>query len=707
MSVNLKNHRWSVSEADFAVRVMIPDLNGFFKNLPKLPDIPKGRTLVIEPGTRALVIDEGVIAGELRGGSYTLESFIQRLQFWKNRQVTVFLTREEDVPLQMTAESIPTLENVCFDIDYRWTIQIQNVSRFLDNLMGARNEVSIDELSSLLMPITNQAVRRTVGRIDFDTVKGPDFVNLLSDGMSSQLETRLTRYGLALTDLQSVEIQSDGDGLSERKGEQWLQLREVQMQRAASVVENEELKAKLEDINSKVPIRKQLRDAVSSDQFNKIQSKEEFAQSLLEIDKQRVLRKEERDELVEAYESRKEDRDQLREHLLATMDLHREQELEGLRVETDYAVRQKSLQKEIELSELANSEQAQQWRHELQKEREQAEHRRDQQHESVKAAWARAREARNQKRDDSWEGILHEQKMEGVRAELEVTKAERQSRVALIQVDLESRLAAEKLEVEKRQKDWELEHKEKRSSSQMERMQKLQDMNAQFAERQQRMRVEMENLKADSASNRELNRIQAMSNLSTEALVATAGANNAALLADLKKHESTQDAAKAQAAANPAAELNEERLRMYEKMNEAEKSKADAIADAYKMAMQSQQGNVQQMIGGLAQAATPAPQPPAGFPPPVAPAAAPPPMPGAETWHVSLNGQQLPGLQLAQVQQYIQSGQLTRESMVWKTGMPAWAPAGQFPELAHLFNAPGPPPMPGTPPADGAPPMPQ
>ena len=140
-----------------------------------------------------------------------------------------------------------------------------------------------------------------------------------------------------------------------------------------------------------------------------------------------------------------------------------------------------------------------------------------------------------------------------------------------------------------------------------------------------------------------------------------------------------RSAAKTQAAANPSAELNEERLRMYEKMNEAEKSKADAIAEAYKTAMQSQQGNVQQMIGGLAQASTPAPQVPVGFPLPMPPATAVPPMLGAETWHVSLNGQQSPGLQLAQVQQYIQSGQLTRESMVWKTGMPAWAPAGQAP----------------------------
>ena len=189
-----------------------------------------------------------------------------------------------------------------------------------------------------------------------------------------------------------------------------------------------------------------------------------------------------------------------------------------------------------------------------------------------------------------------------------------------------------------------------------------------------------------------------MSGLSTEALVATASGENAALLADLKKHEATQDAAKAQAALNPANEINAERLKMYEKLNDTERAKADAIAEAYKLAMQSQQGNVQQMIGGLAQAATPpAPQwsGVAGF---GMPGAAPPPMPAAETWHVSLNGQQSPALQLVQVQQYIQAGHVTRATMVWKTGMPAWLAAGQVVELAHLFQQSEPPPMPGGPP---------
>jgi len=69
-------------------------------------------------------------------------------------------------------------------------------------------------------------------------------------------------------------------------------------------------------------------------------------------------------------------------------------------------------------------------------------------------------------------------------------------------------------------------------------------------------------------------------------------------------------------------------------------------------------------------------------------------MSAADVWHVSLNGQQSPALQLAQVQQYIQQGQVNSTTMVWKTGMAAWMAAGQVPELAALVTAPpGPPPM--------------
>ncbi len=693
MSPNLKHDRWSVSDSDFAVRIIVPDLKGYFDNLPLLGNAPQGRTLVIEPGTRALVIEDGQLVGELLPGAYTLESFLERLQFWLKKQTTIFLVREEDVPLSGLVKSAPSMESVCLDVDYRWTIQIQNILSFMENLMGARESLSISELQDLLDPMVSQAIYSTIGHHPVDILTGPKLLEILDDGLRSQLEVKLQRYGLSFRDLQSARTHCENDSWQQRQGELWLEGRENQLQRAATKVESESLQTKLEDIRSKVPVLKELRDAVNSDKLNNLQSKDEFSKAVLEIDKNRVLRQEERDALVAAYEERKEDREQLRTHLLETMDLHREQELEELRVEMDYAVRQKSLQQEIELAQLSHSEEGLQWRHELQQEQERASHRRQQKHENVKARWERVREARQHKRDDSWQSILHDQKMDEVRADLEFARADRQRKLSLLQAEHQSQLAAEKLGVQKRQKEWELEYKQQKSTSQLERMQKLQEMNAQFTERQHRMQIEMENLKADGASKRELERIQVMGSLGTEALVATAGAENAALLADLKKHQATQDAVKAQAAANPAAELNEERLRMYEKMNDTERAKADAIAEAYKAAMHSQQGNVGQMIGGLAQASSP---------PPVAPLpgspSTPPPMPANHVWHVALNGQTSPALQLAQaqVQQYIQSGQITHESLVWKTGMVAWAPAGQITELAGLFGAGGPPPIPGS-----------
>jgi len=142
-------------------------------------------------------------------------------------------------------------------------------------------------------------------------------------------------------------------------------------------------------------------------------------------------------------------------------------------------------------------------------------------------------------------------------------------------------------------------------------------------------------------------------------------------------------------------------------MNATERAKADAIAEAYKMAMQAQSSNVNQMIGGLAQAATPSnhgiPGYPhaAHYPGPPSMSSPPPPMPPTDVWHYSIQGQASQPLNWAQFQHAIQAGQVTAATMVWKTGMPAWAAASQVPELMGYFRhhsppvsgPPGPPPV--------------
>lgn len=71
----------------------------------------------------------------------------------------------------------------------------------------------------------------------------------------------------------------------------------------------------------------------------------------------------------------------------------------------------------------------------------------------------------------------------------------------------------------------------------------------------------------------------------------------------------------------------------------------------------------------------------------------PPPLPQQVAFHVAINGQQQGPFPLEVLQQKIAAGQLTATTLVWRTGLSGWIPAGQAPELAPLFAA-VPPPLP-------------
>jgi len=77
----------------------------------------------------------------------------------------------------------------------------------------------------------------------------------------------------------------------------------------------------------------------------------------------------------------------------------------------------------------------------------------------------------------------------------------------------------------------------------------------------------------------------------------------------------------------------------------------------------------------------------------LAPSAAPPPLPASVKLHVAMNGQQAGPFDLATIQQHVNSGSVTRTTLVWKAGMAGWVAADTVPELQSLF-ASLPPPLP-------------
>lgn len=70
----------------------------------------------------------------------------------------------------------------------------------------------------------------------------------------------------------------------------------------------------------------------------------------------------------------------------------------------------------------------------------------------------------------------------------------------------------------------------------------------------------------------------------------------------------------------------------------------------------------------------------------------PPPLP---VFYIALEGRQAGPFGMDILKQKVASGEMTRETLVWRTGMDQWQPAGQVSDLAQLF-ADMPPPLPGT-----------
>ena len=70
----------------------------------------------------------------------------------------------------------------------------------------------------------------------------------------------------------------------------------------------------------------------------------------------------------------------------------------------------------------------------------------------------------------------------------------------------------------------------------------------------------------------------------------------------------------------------------------------------------------------------------------------PPPLPG-NTFFVAINGQQQGPHSLQVIQQLVQQGSVSRDTLVWKQGMAAWTKANDVTELSSLFGA-APPPLP-------------
>lgn len=636
MSKPVEENRWSAPADQFVTQIQLADVPGFFS-----------KKLTIEPGTRALMIENGQFLGEVPAGSYTLETLSERLLPWHRKQTTVILARQEDVTLEISCSDVPTAENLLVAAEVRLTVQMEDVAMFHRNLLGRQTEFSTSDLQSALQPLIEQALWDSIGRMSITELSGPQVRGDLDAAIEQALGISMRRYGLRFGQVQTVSVRHDRyDQQRQKMGEAWLWKEGVEKQKQIDEIYSEselrkirrqertnELALLAEEVAGdreegevaakvrRIGIRNKLREAVLSERFDEIKNVEEMAKMVQEQDKAKSLREQEKEELVELYREKKEDRQSARRHLLNKLDLDRTVEMENVRNDCEHSLKMKTLDHEMSLARRVESEENRRWLETLEKESRQAEHHRQEQGKQIQQQREWTKQEALDRRDDQWEELLHEQRTDRVRADLEVARAERGLRVDQMRHESELTQQTDILQFQKRQAEFSRENELKTFANQIEKLQALQHLEQDqlrfqqdMTERKSRLDAELEALGEDKASERILARMQAAKDLGVEALIATADSDKAQMLADLEKHKAseqtkqvtsealTQQKAETDKALDAQQKASEaERAKLQDRLVDSADAKADAIVQAYRDAMAAQQQTAQQALSSMGQ----------------------------------------------------------------------------------------------------------
>ncbi|MAT15966.1 MAG: hypothetical protein CMJ46_11935 [Planctomyces sp.] len=613
----LTDNRWVAGDEEFAVRIDVKDVPGFFS-----------KEVVVEPGTRALFLENGILLGEVPPGKHQLQTISDTFAFWTKKKTTLILAKEKEVAIDLSFSELRSKEMLTINASMRLTVGIGDIALFFSHILTSQQTLTLPELKKMIMPIVQQAIHEAVNRLSLIELSQPRVRTDLELCIRQALANQLVLRGLKFGSVQTLSMSHpEYDKQRERVGQIWLQRNalesdkeeaELNAARLLAAIEKRESIDELEilaenvaadreqaEVAAKVrrmSIRKELKDAVQADEFDKVSSEEEMRRFLLERDKQRLLDEDEIDALAKTLKERSDDQKAKREHLLRQIDVQQTFELESIRIDLNYAQRIKTLQHEQSLNSLLEGDAQKKWAAELEREAATAAHAREEQLKELSHSQKTAREALAAGQENELTQLLHEQRTSLIRNETELAKSNHEGRVEIIKWETTQTIELQRLELEKRRDEFEFEKNKRAWENQKNRLSDIQDLNKNFLRDQQELKERESRLNAELAADRdlrekkhELERLHIQKEMSTESLVATSEIANAELLAGLKKHEATEQAitraAEAQAASS--ASTHGEVKELYERLSQANASKADAAVAALQQALADKQRDLE------------------------------------------------------------------------------------------------------------------
>ncbi len=517
----LSGNRWVRRDGDFATRVEVQNIPGFIK-----------QELIVEPGTNALLIINGETRGVCPPGKYTLDTLGDKIGRiisldWAH-SITALLTDVTPVELQYDETRLNDLftkDGFRVNVSARLITEIENPVFFMTTLMKERRNYRLEVLAGYLESEVTALSEEWVGQ---QTLSDLAHNLRLKEAYALHLEEGLRRTfirnGLIFRDARAIRFTHEHLDAQRRQREVLL-LQATQAEgeldgrrRLADVQHQLDLQ-KVSEEEQKAALHERMRRAVLSDKMSEVRSEEEFEQFLDGIDRQKLLRDKERQELLDIWKAEAADHDRARAHVAAKLDVERKYELDLARLKGDNTLKGEQQEFEIQLA------------------RKKADFELD----LARQKWAEELKIESDKRQQA----LERARLQG---ELEALQREQERGDAMLGLEILGKM------------------KELRRLDEAEKLRiGREDMFArQKVEWEQQVQVfELEERRRASEREFELKRLTQLSAMSIEGLIAASPKEQAELLADLKKTETLKGMTEEQILA-AAAEKSPEVARAFQ-----------------------------------------------------------------------------------------------------------------------------------------------
>lgn len=557
----IRGHHWARKPGDFAVRIEAEDLPGLLRH-----------GITVEAGTNALLIERGVNRGCVPAGVYKLESAGQNVWNWISsgvpEQATILLVDVTPAEMEFNLDGRFTSDPLPVGISVRMQVDVGEPGKFLVNMLKGHEHLTLEDLRDYLYPqVIAVTDRRLRSQSLQDLAENPRQRDELELALEQELKQTFAQSGLRFLQVRAVELNLEPydkikgirgkfalwemEARTTLEGERAWDITEAERRafelQKQTQREQDELAAKkryallvkeydlldladetrkVENEEKRADLYARMRRAASSNKMDEVRSEADFARFLDEMDHEKLLKDRERAELQRVWGEADQDRDSARAHLLSRLDVERDFELRSMQIKLQHGEDLTKIGNEIEIArkradyELEmrrrNADEELRLEHDrqrIQQEREKLEIERKKAQMDLNALQRQAE--RDDDRADAYLGMELLAKMKQIRYDEDVR------RLALQRLDEEERMRIHRSD--------ELDRKKVEQQLLLERM----DVEGRLRQ------AEREHVRVmqQDAYTHDLNRLEQLSKMGPEALIATAPIDQARVLADLKKTE--------------------------------------------------------------------------------------------------------------------------------------------------------------------------